>query len=156
MSRSRGHEAPLDHHRRMLADPHRMDAYERAIRRLVRPGDVVLDLGAGTGILAMLAARAGAARVHAVESMPIARLAADLVRENRLGDRVTVHEADATSLAPVERRTRWCRISSARRVPGVVAPGAGVPRARLLRRGRAPDGAYYRAIYEATFGPFPG
>jgi SAM-dependent methyltransferase len=86
----------------MLADPHRMDAYERAIRALVRPGDVVLDLGAGTGILALLAARAGAARVHAVESMPIARLAAELARENRLDDRVTVHEADATRLDPVE------------------------------------------------------
>ncbi|HKA90999.1 MAG TPA: methyltransferase domain-containing protein [Haliangiales bacterium] len=86
----------------MLADPHRMDAYERAIRRLVRPGDVVLDLGAGTGVLAMLAARAGAARVHAVESMPIARLAGALVRENGLADRVIVHEADATRLAPVE------------------------------------------------------
>ena len=75
----------------MLADLHRMDAYERALRKLVRPGDVVLDLGCGTGILAMLAARRGA-RVHAVESMPVVHLAQQLVAHNRLD--VHVHHAD--------------------------------------------------------------
>src|SRR5262245_64695363 len=97
-----GHRAPLNYHRLLIEDATRMDAYERAIRALVRPGDVVLDLGAGTGILAMLAARAGAARVHAVESMPVARLAAEIVAENGLADKVIVHEAEATALAPVE------------------------------------------------------
>lgn len=97
-----GHDAPLEYHRRLLDDPLRMDAYERALRRLVRPGDVVLDAGAGSGILAMLAARLGAARVHAVESMPIARLARQLVLANGLEDRVTVHEADLETMAPVE------------------------------------------------------
>jgi len=96
-----GHEAPLAYHARMLLDPHRMDAYERAIRALVRPGDVVLDVGCGTGILAMLAARRGA-RVHAVESMPIADLARELIDCNRLADRVTLHRADIRTLLPVE------------------------------------------------------
>jgi SAM-dependent methyltransferase len=68
----------------------------------VRPGDVVLDLGAGTGVLAMLAARAGAARVHAVESMPVAQLARRIVAANGLADRVTVHHGDAVTLPPVE------------------------------------------------------
>jgi SAM-dependent methyltransferase len=98
----RGHQAPLDYHRRLLDDPHRLDAFERALRALVRPGDLVLDAGAGTGILGMLAARLGAARVHAVESMPIARVARELVRHNRLDDRVIVHEADLVTLAPIE------------------------------------------------------
>ena len=96
-----GHHAPLSYHGGLLLDPHRMDAYERAIRALVRPGDVVLDVGTGTGILAMLAARRGA-RVHAVESMPIAELARTLVAHNGLADRVTVHRADLRTLAPVE------------------------------------------------------
>lgn len=95
------HAVPLEYHRTMLDDPHRMDGYDRAIRALVRPGDVVLDLGAGTGILAMLAARRGA-RVHAVEAGPVAGLAAALVRENGLEDRVTVHHADFRDLAPPE------------------------------------------------------
>jgi SAM-dependent methyltransferase len=85
----------------MLLDLHRMTSYERAIRRLVRPGDVVLDLGCGTGVLAMLAARRGA-RVHAVESMPVCGLAEELARKNGLADRITFHRADARELDPVE------------------------------------------------------
>lgn len=96
-----GHYAPLTYHALMLSDVHRMDAYERAIRQLVRPGDVVLDLGSGTGILALLAARRGA-RVHAVESMRVAALAEVLVHENGLADRITVHRADARMLEPQE------------------------------------------------------
>jgi SAM-dependent methyltransferase len=94
-----GHHVPLTYHARLLGDVIRMEAFERAIRRLVRPGDVVLDLGCGTGILAMLAARRGA-RVHAVESTRVATLAVELAAKNGLA--VTVHHADAVTLAPVE------------------------------------------------------
>jgi SAM-dependent methyltransferase len=83
----------------MLCDVARMDAYERALRRLIEPGDVVLDLGTGTGILAMLAARRGA-RVHAVESMDVAHTAAKLFAHNGLA--IQLHHADITTLAPVE------------------------------------------------------
>ena len=97
----RGHDLPLEYHRRLLDDVQRVAAYERAIRVLVQPGDVVLDLGTGTGILAMLAARRGAT-VHAVESTAIARVASELVRHNGLDDRVTVHHADILEMEPVE------------------------------------------------------
>lgn len=97
----RGHDGSLEYHQRMLADPHRVDAYDRALRRLVRPGARVLDAGAGTGILAMLAARAGAGRVTAVESMPIAELARTLVAHNGLHDRVTVVREDLRTLRPL-------------------------------------------------------
>lgn len=96
-----GHHAPLSYHAKLLLDPTRMEAYERAIRVLVRPGDVVLDVGTGTGILAMLAARRGA-RVHAVESTAVAELARELVEHNQLADRVTVHHADLLRMEPVE------------------------------------------------------
>lgn len=97
----RGHDLPLDYHRILLDDFQRVDHYDRAIRALVRPGDVVLDLGTGSGILALLAARRGA-RVHAIESMPVARLAAELAAANGLADRVTVHHGDAVTLPVAE------------------------------------------------------
>lgn len=98
----RGHHLPLDYHASLLSDPVRVDAYDRAIRALVRPGDVVLDMGSGTGLLAMLAARCGAARVHAVESASVVRVCRALVRANGLGDVIVVHEADLVDMAPVE------------------------------------------------------
>ncbi len=101
-TRVRGHDAGLSYHGTLLGDPVRMDAYERALRDLVGPGDVVLDLGCGSGVLAMLAARAGAERVHAVESMPIANMARRLVADNGLSDRVLVHQADIVEMAPIE------------------------------------------------------
>lgn len=53
-------------------------------------GKVVLDVGTGTGILAMLAAKKGAAKVFAVEASQIAHLAKILVHQNNLADRVAV------------------------------------------------------------------
>ncbi|MBI2364599.1 MAG: hypothetical protein HYV01_06280 [Deltaproteobacteria bacterium] len=47
----------VDEHRQYLADDARISAYRRAIQEVVHPGDVVLDLGAGTGILGLLGAR---------------------------------------------------------------------------------------------------
>jgi len=56
------------------------------LERLVRPGDRVIDLGAGTGILAMVAARRGAAEVVAIEpDEDAARCAEDNVARNGLG-----------------------------------------------------------------------
>jgi SAM-dependent methyltransferase len=98
---TRGHSGGLGYHRNLLDDTLRVDTYERAIRALTRPGDVVLDVGCGVGLLSMLAARRGA-RVHAVESMAIGGLAAQLIAHNGLADRVTLHRADMMRLAPIE------------------------------------------------------
>lgn len=83
-----------------LKDTERTLALRRAIRQAVRPGDVVVEAGAGTGILSFFAAEAGAARVYAVEIDP---LLAEAVRRaaarNGLADRVTVVEGDARDVA---------------------------------------------------------
>ena len=78
----------FDEHRQYLADRSRVDAFERALREMVRPGDVVLDLAAGTGILSFLACRAGAARVYAIESTSLVEEGRAVAHANGLGDRV--------------------------------------------------------------------
>ena len=69
----------------------------------MRPGDVVLDVGAGSGILSMFAARAGAARVYAVEQTSIAVLAQELVAANRLSDVIEVIQGDVMDIEPPGR-----------------------------------------------------
>ena len=76
---------------RMADDGVRMDAYARAIARVVRPGSVVLDLGAGTGIFSLLAVRAGAKRVHAVEPNPAVWLVPELAAANGASSAIVVH-----------------------------------------------------------------
>ena len=65
----------------MLNDAERNTAYDRALRARVRAGDMVLDIGAGTGLLGMMAARAGAAR--AGHSPPIRTLGESRYTDNR-------------------------------------------------------------------------
>jgi protein arginine N-methyltransferase 1 len=93
----------LDEHRRYLADRPRLQRYGEALAELVRPGDVVVDLASGTGILGLLACRAGAARVYAIEGGPIAGLARDIARVNGYGDRIQVVHGDASDVVLPER-----------------------------------------------------
>jgi predicted RNA methylase len=60
-------------HLAMLDDRNRTAAYLEAIRDGVREGDVVVDIGTGTGVLAAAAAQAGARRVYAIEVGDIRR-----------------------------------------------------------------------------------
>ena len=56
----------LEDYRRMMADPVRMTAYQRAIRE-VCPGRVVCEIGVGLGPLSLMALQAGAERVYGIE-----------------------------------------------------------------------------------------
>ncbi len=80
-----------------------MDRFAEALARVVRPGDAVLDIGAGTGLLAMLACRAGARHAYAIEAGPAALLAQAAVDANGLADRVTVIRGWSTETTLPER-----------------------------------------------------
>jgi protein arginine N-methyltransferase 1 len=67
---------------KMLADRPRMDFYHAAVASLVHPGDRVIDLGTGTGILAAFAARAGAGKVYAIDHSGILKHAQRLAVAN--------------------------------------------------------------------------
>jgi len=77
-------------HESMLLDKIRCDAYRQAIQETVKPGDVVVDLGAGTGLLSFFAAQAGARRVYAIEMSAIAGVAAELIEANGFRDRIAL------------------------------------------------------------------
>jgi predicted RNA methylase len=84
-----------------LRDRRRTLALGEAVRRTVRPGDVVLDVGAGTGILSLFAARAGAGRVVAVEADPVlAEMLRATVAANGLEQTITVLAADIRDVDP--------------------------------------------------------
>jgi predicted O-methyltransferase YrrM len=92
-------------HFRIVRDGRRNRAFDAAIRRAVTPDSRVLDIGAGTGLLAMMAARAGAGRVVTCEANPaVAVLAREVIAANGYGDRITVipkHSSDLDAAADI-------------------------------------------------------
>lgn len=88
---------------RMIADTLRMDGYVQALRQAVRPGCVVLDLGTGTGIMALLACRLGAGRVYALEFYDIIQVAREVAAVNGLGDRIEFLQGLSTEVTLPER-----------------------------------------------------
>ena len=74
---------------RMIADSVRTEAYARALRYAVKPDSVVLDIGTGTGVFALLACRFGARHVYAVEPSDAIALARDIAHANGFADRTT-------------------------------------------------------------------
>jgi len=85
-------------HFAMLDDEKRNSAFEAAIKRAVA-GKRVLDIGTGAGLLAMIAARAGAAHVISCETIGIvAERARQIIAANGLADKITVIAKSSTDL----------------------------------------------------------
>lgn len=87
---------PALYYQGMLGDERRMVRYQMAIDAVVRPGDVVADLGTGLGVLAIMAARAGAEHVYAVDVRPqVIPITERIIAANGLSDRISVICSDA-------------------------------------------------------------
>ncbi|HJR24368.1 MAG TPA: 50S ribosomal protein L11 methyltransferase [Acidimicrobiales bacterium] len=93
----------LAEHRGYLADKSRVVAFERALAAVVRPGSTVLDLGSGTGVLGLLACRAGARHVYAVDGSTMVAVARGVVRANGMADRFTFVKAHSLRASLPER-----------------------------------------------------
>ena len=93
----------VDEHRQYLSDRNRLDAFTRAIDELVKPGSVVVDLGAGTGIMGLLACRAGGRRVYCIEQTSLIGLAREIARANGFDDRITFIKELSTQAQLPER-----------------------------------------------------
>lgn len=84
-------------HRRLLFDRERVQVYKQAIQDVLRPGDIVADIGTGTGLLAFFCVQAGASHVYAIERTSIITLAAQIAMDNGMKDRITFVRRDSLS-----------------------------------------------------------
>ena len=126
----------------------------RLLPRVLRPGDVVADLGAGSGVLAIAAARLGASRVAAIELDPdaLGNLEENVVR-NGVADRVHVIAGDARVLLPliapvgviVANIISSVLLELAPAMRGALAPGGRAILSGLLAAERASVGAALEA-----------
>jgi protein arginine N-methyltransferase 1 len=74
----------IEYHRTLIADKVRNDAFYRALKAVIEPGkSVVADVGAGTGLLGLMASRLGAKEVFLFETAEVAGVAAQVLKANK-------------------------------------------------------------------------
>jgi protein arginine N-methyltransferase 1 len=89
----------------MIAGAPRMDAYAAALRHAVNRDSVVMDLGCGPGVFALLACKLGARRVYAVEPNNVIGLAREAAAANGFADRIEFFEKLSTEITLPEPAT---------------------------------------------------
>ena len=87
----------------MIADAGRMRAYTAAMRRAIRPGSVVVDLGCGPGLFSLIAEQLGARRVFAIEPGNVIQVAREIAREHGAADRIEFIQELSTKVDLPER-----------------------------------------------------
>jgi type I protein arginine methyltransferase len=94
----------LREHEFMLTDKTRVESYHDAISRFVHPGDTVIDLGTGTGILAFFAAQKGAKKVYAIEHADVISAAERVAKFNEINniEFIKTHSQQFSIDAPVD------------------------------------------------------
>jgi len=77
----------LQEHLGYLSDAVRTALFRKALRAVVKPGDRVVDLGCGSGVLGLLALQAGAGHVFAIDDSAMINVARDTLTRAGFGDR---------------------------------------------------------------------
>lgn len=92
-------------HEEMIADTVRTNTYRMGIFKNSKSieGKVVLDVGAGTGVLSLFCAQAGARKVYAVEASSIADQAVKIVKLNQMEDRIEVIKSTLETIELAEK-----------------------------------------------------
>ncbi|MCW8132898.1 MAG: methyltransferase domain-containing protein [Planctomycetota bacterium] len=93
----------IKEHKRYLQDSRRLRQYGAALSKIISPGAVVVDLGAGTGILGLLALQCGAAKVYALDSTGMLEVCRAVAGANGFGDRVIPLRGQSRDLELPER-----------------------------------------------------
>jgi len=88
---------------RMIDDEARMGAFRQALAATINLNSVVLDLGSGTGIMALLACRYGAKRVYAIEPSDALQVARETATKNSLSDRIVCIQQRSAAVTLPER-----------------------------------------------------
>ena len=92
-----------EHYYGMLSDKIRMQAYRDAIFNTVKSGDVVVDLGAGTGLLGIWAIQAGASKVYAIEKTNAIELAKVIAQKNNCLDKFEFINENSMNISLAEK-----------------------------------------------------
>src|SRR5215475_6231320 len=93
----------LDDFGEMIADSLRFPAYSEAIARAVKPGDVAVDIGSGPGVFALLAAKAGARKVYAIDTESVVELGRQFAAANGFSGRIEFLRGDSRQILLPER-----------------------------------------------------
>jgi tetratricopeptide (TPR) repeat protein len=129
-------------HFTMLADEARNEAYQKALEAAIRPGDTVLDIGTGSGLLSMMAARAGAKKVIACEmNTKLARTAREIVEDNGLDDKITILNRHSGELIMGEDLDEPVRVVVSEIVDAALIGEGVLPSLRHARRELSTDDA---------------
>jgi len=92
-----------NYYARLLLGKHRIRAFQSALESTVRPGDVVVEIGAGLGTYSFFAARSGAKRVYAIEKEKVIQVAERLAAQNGLAEKITFVPGDSMEVELPEK-----------------------------------------------------
>lgn len=93
----------LSVHADMVYDQERVSRYQDAVGALLQPGDTVVDIGTGTGLLAFLCLQLGARHVYAIDRSRAIKWAKLLAKHHRLANKITFYSADSRDVELPEK-----------------------------------------------------